>query len=421
ADVAGQGTVGTLHVGMCFGEQVFLGLSERAAATVRVHSPIALLLSVRRNAFAMSMKRHPEEAHRFASRRSEPSEDFRGRDVASLDVFRACDRRFTQEMCDIIEIRYYPGRPETATVQGAADAGQMFLVKGGSAQAEVGGKRVQQLGIGSIFGEYAMLGLTRKRAATVRATTLCVTMEIPRAGFLAALDRHPEEREHFEELATQKWHAGVRTWPIFQDTPRHLLYLVNLYAERRITLPTEWTSMGGQSLCREAAVLVLQGTITFDGEDEAHEYKDGDCINEQVLMDFPPDAGELLPQTSCEVQILTKAVFSKIMDFFPDLRDAVSKNILLSMARKAHRRLGLHKSSAELLSMSALFRSVPEELAEKLFALLRESVYRPDQAITTEGAEGDKMFFFLRGSYSLQTGADVEQDSVKTNLQRQKL
>merc|ERR1719356_866885 len=216
----------------------------------------------------------------------------------------------------------------------------MFLVKGGTATVEVGGRRVQELGIGAIFGEYAMLGLARRRAATVRATTLCVTMEIPRVGFLAALDRHPGERQHFEELATQKGDVAMRTWPIFQDMPRHLLYLVNLYAERRITLPKEWTSLGGQTLRKEAAVLVLQGTITFEGEGGVREYTDGDCINEQVLMELPPDVGELVPQSSCEVQILTKAVYEKVIEFFPEQRDAVAKNIMRSMARKAHKNFG---------------------------------------------------------------------------------
>ncbi|CAK0800223.1 unnamed protein product [Prorocentrum cordatum] len=81
------------------------------------------------------------------------------------------------------------------------------------------------------------------------------------------------------------------------------------------------------------------------------------------------------------------------------------------MARKAHKSFSGGRSSAELLGVSSLFRHVPEGLAEKLFAKLNDAIYRPDQAITIEGAEGDKMFFFLTGSYSIQTGNDVQQDA----------
>ncbi|CAK0800222.1 unnamed protein product [Prorocentrum cordatum] len=180
----------------------------------------------------MSLKRYPEEVRRFESWRERPGEDSRGRDAARLEVFRPCGHSFTQDR-DGQGHRgaVLPARPDRDRGGGGGrwpDVPREGRDHDGGGWREAGAgarRRVDLRGV-----RHARLDEER-RAATVRATTLCVTMEIPRVGFLAALDRHPGERQHFEKLATQKGNVGVQTWPIFEGMPRHLLYLVNLYAE----------------------------------------------------------------------------------------------------------------------------------------------------------------------------------------------
>ena len=69
-----------------------------------------------------------------------------------------------------------------------------------------------------------MMGIVRRRGATVRAVTLCQMLEVPRAAFLAALDMNPEGRQHFEKLTAEcsATETSAR-WLLLVDVPASAL------------------------------------------------------------------------------------------------------------------------------------------------------------------------------------------------------
>ncbi|CAK0793611.1 unnamed protein product [Prorocentrum cordatum] len=381
----GCGDVGMARMGTCFGERELIGIHSVNRSTVRVSTPFAVLLMVPQTAFGAVLSRFPDEERRVRGSTLLPSQRGRGSDVASFPCFRTCSQNFCEDLARSVEIRYYcPG--QTVMVEGAMDAAHMSVLKGGRAVVEKRGKKVADVAIGTNFGEFAMMGIARRRGATVRAVTLCQMLEVPRAAFLAALDRNPEDRQHFEKLTTQYSAAetGVR-WPLFVDTPANLLYHVNLYTDRYLTPAGSWTSRAsGAQLPEDAAVLVLQGSILVEGPgDEVLEFVDGQCFNEQVLVGFPR-SGRLVAKEASEVQIMTRETFEKVMAAHPDQRTAAERNILQEMACKAVKRLGFSHGSVGILRFSSLFRAVSDQ-----FALL-------------EGAEGDTMYLLLVGDVQVE-------------------
>jgi len=403
---AGVGLLDMACIGTCIGERTFLGLSNSAGASICAATPLALILTISQTMFKNIVMRYPQEDHQIKTGLAKGG-NARGGDVAKLKVLQHCGAQFISSVEGGIETRcYMPG--QTICVQGAADAGSMFVVKGGRAAVEVKGKVVNEMGPGVAFGELAMLGLVRRRTSTVRAATLCFMFEIPRAAFLAALDQNPEEREHFERLAAKHSVSETSvTWPIFEGAEDRLLYQVNHFAERRIAPAGAWTSRKGEPLERCCAVMVMQGTIQLlnDAGEEIEEICEGHCFNEQMLIGLPNKLGNLVPKTTVEVQIMTMEAFEKIMEDFQDDKEWVQQNVVEEIVRKAERKLGFRQEN-DVLRFSALFRSVPDSFTSIVRKQLEARLYMPGEVITEEGKEGDCMYLLVDGKAYVDAGED---------------
>jgi len=408
--VAGRGQVAEIPTGNCFGERTFLGLATKTTACVRVATPLAVVLDIPQQAFTASLTRHQTEQRHFNDMKKVPDGCQMGRLVSHIHVFQTCGHSFLHDIGRYSEMRgYMPG--QTIVVEGVIDSAQLFVLRGGQAILERHGRRVAEMQEGTPFGELAMLGIVRRRTATVRAVTFCFTLEIPRADFLACLDLHPGERHHFEQLAmlNVQTHAGNR-WPILNNVVPRVTYHLNMYAERRILFA------GDPCLMTEplngAAILILQGELkSLDSTGVVLEtLYPGECYNEQILIGIPHQSGQRrLPTTTCEVQILSKEVWDKVMAEFPDEQDRVQRNILEGLARKAEQRLGCKLGGTGILCRSAFFRAASDQFNMDIRSRLVEKLYRPGDTITNEGEEGDCVFFVLDGVVRL--GGDKEEGS----------
>jgi len=391
-----KGLTHYVHMNNCFGERTLLGTAEHADATVTVASPLALLLTINYDAFKLIIDRHPQQLKKLEQGATQSCNTG---DISKLDVLKRCGPHFIEAIVGAVQMRcYMPG--QTITIEGSIDAGSMFVMKGGRASVEVKGAIVNTLNTGTAFGELAMLGLVRRRTSTVRAVSLCFLFEIPRVAFLAALETHPEEREQFEELTMKQNLVSTNVlWSFFAGTPPRLMYLVNLYAERRITPVGVWTSRQGEPLATNAAILLLQGSLRME-DDEGNvvaEIGEGSCFNEQVLLGLPQARGKIVPKVSSEVQIMTKFTFERICNDFPDQVEQIRQKVVEEMVGKAEHRLGFQRASAEVLRLSALFRAVPDPFANHVRKLLIPRLYEPEAYITKDGEEGSSMFFILDG------------------------
>lgn len=390
--------------GSSFGEGALLGQASEQA-TVRAVTPLVLLLVVPAQPLRAILARFPMEQNRieqsFASLRLGGN---RSGDLSAVAVFRSCGRKFVRALESAMEKRcYMPG--QTIVVEGALDEGSMYVITGGRASLEVGGNIVAEFPPGTSFGDYATLGIVRRRTATVRALSCCFVDEVPRASFLHALDQHPEEREHVASLITKYGaHTASVKWRILDDhftasENEQLFYHVTLNCERRITPEGAWTSRKGEPLETEAAILVMQGVISVqdDAGQEMTELWEGDCCNEQVLLGLPR-IGHFVPKSVCEVQIMPKGVFDNIMaELGPAVAARVQHKIVEEMAQKAQRRLGYLRGSPDVLKLSAMFRSVPSIFVAKVHSGLVARMYSPGETIIVQGVPGDAIFFLLEG------------------------
>lgn len=123
--------------------------------------------------------------------------------IAQLPLFQGRDPRFVgQLLLDIAVEVFQPG----ATILKEGDSGEsMYLLNRGEVEIVVGGNVVATLRDGSVFGEIALLGVSSKRTATVRALSFCDCRVIQRRIFLRLLEIFPQERLYYEMEARRRF------------------------------------------------------------------------------------------------------------------------------------------------------------------------------------------------------------------------
>jgi len=385
-----------------------VGTFDASNGVVRAVTPIVVILKVAKTVMTAVLTRYPGEAKRLCHRDVVPTGSTLHPVIARIDIFSAAGRGFLEDAERAAGVMYYMPN-QTLCVEGSVDEAHMICLRGGQCCLDRSGKSAICLQAGSTFGERAFLGVVRRRTATIRAVTVCVTVEISRAAVLAILERHPKERKQFEQLAMQSMSAtdGIR-WPMLREASSQLSFMLNLYAERRV-LPK-----GDLNVCTsfasESVVLLMHGQLVVADADgrELEHLTPGSCFNEQVLLSVPPVPGmHYVPRTSCEVQILRKAVWDQVIDSFPQEQEKVRQSIVKVMAAKAEQKLGFSPGSTGVLLASALFRTVSAGFAEAIRPHLQEQIYEPGQTIIEDGAEGSSMYILLEGEASAQSGGST--------------
>ncbi|CAK0885934.1 unnamed protein product, partial [Prorocentrum cordatum] len=267
----------------------------------------------------------------------------------------------------------------------------MFVLLGGMVVAERDGRQLARMSPGASFGELAMLGVSAERAVTVRAMTFCFVVGVPRSAFFGALERHPDQEEHFNEvLSGSEYTTGVM-WPCLRDVPVRLLYLLDLYAERKSL--AEGDGSLGEALLDEAAVLLVDGEVgLFDerGEQASATLTAGQCYNEQILAGAPAQlAFTLVPLTHCQVRILSRQTWDKVMAEFDDERGRVEAAVLRYKAEQGERSLGHAPGGAGALRASvAFFHAASEDFMASVRALMQTRLFLPGERVTSRGGLG---------------------------------
>eukprot|EP00746_Dinoflagellata_sp_MGD_P152860 gnl/MRDRNA2_/MRDRNA2_83930_c0_seq1.p1 gnl/MRDRNA2_/MRDRNA2_83930_c0~~gnl/MRDRNA2_/MRDRNA2_83930_c0_seq1.p1 ORF type:complete len:350 (-),score=58.42 gnl/MRDRNA2_/MRDRNA2_83930_c0_seq1:31-1080(-) len=162
--------------------------------------------------------------------------------LRALPFFCDRDPEFVTELLDDVRVEvFHPG--ELILKQGSC-GDSMYILSRGTVDIVLGDKTVCQLEDGSIFGEIALLGVSSKRSATVRAASFCDCRVLHRDGFLRLLKRYPEEHAYYnkqakirlEELQKQQQvsnRSSVKSPPGFGPQPDPSELAKNLAAKLR--------------------------------------------------------------------------------------------------------------------------------------------------------------------------------------------
>eukprot|EP00929_Paragymnodinium_shiwhaense_P075939 TRINITY_DN38914_c0_g1_i1.p1 TRINITY_DN38914_c0_g1~~TRINITY_DN38914_c0_g1_i1.p1 ORF type:complete len:1466 (-),score=306.30 TRINITY_DN38914_c0_g1_i1:60-4457(-) len=401
-----------LGEGDVLGEEKFLGQSDRSYHVVRAVTPFAFVLTLQHSRYASLAKRYPKDQRSTSEILEE--KPYKGWEVSRLDVLRQCSEEFVKAIESGVELRcFLPG--QSIVVEDNADAQSMFVVQGG--QAILFNKLITSyVNAGDAFGETAMLGMVRRRTATVRAETLLFAYEISRQVFLQAVEHHAAERAHFESAAAEKRDpdAQIVAWPIFMKAPERLSYFANIHAERRITAPGAWTSRKGEPLRTDAAILVLQGCVKALDEhgQELVVLNEGSCFNEHILLGLPATDCTLIPAVSSEVQIISQDAFARILEEFPEGFAWTQQSVAEEMTTKAEERHGFQRQSINVFRFSPLFRHLSDGLSRALRTKLKARLCMPGDIITQEASGGQEMFLFVDGLAYIDAGGDADKENL---------
>lgn len=384
-EVASVGKVAELGTGTCFGERTLLGIAAEANATVRVVTPFALVLAIKRTDLQWALEKHPWEQEHFEQMKKSPQAGrISGTKVRHIEMFRGCGSGFLKVLNDSVTTSMYL-YGQTIIVEGERFPDPMMhVLTGGIVVAEQGNRPLARMSPGATFGELAMRGQSQEKKVTVRAVTMSFITCIQRSAFEKALEAFPEEKSSFslENNETEKGSERV-SWPCLRGESSRIFYLLDLYAEKASCLA------GDRRLSRapfnEAAILVLQGEVSVLDEqgNEVAVLTKGCCFNERVLVGSRAKQTErLIPITSCEVRVLTRETWGKVMSEFPHELERIRATILSYMGAQAELRLGYEPGSPSLLRAStAFFGSLSKSFAREAHDTAKTRIFEPGMDI----------------------------------------
>mmetsp|Transcript_22594 Transcript_22594/g.51710 ORF Transcript_22594/g.51710 Transcript_22594/m.51710 type:complete len:396 (+) Transcript_22594:63-1250(+) len=124
--------------------------------------------------------------------------------IGEHPLFKERNPQFVQMLASEMDIRIYcPG--ELILKEGEMGE-SAYVLHHGTVDVLAGERqaKVASLGAGTLFGEMILLGVSRKRTATIRAVDYCDCRVIPRDLFLAVLRMFPKELKYFKTLAKSR-------------------------------------------------------------------------------------------------------------------------------------------------------------------------------------------------------------------------
>ncbi|CAE8635010.1 unnamed protein product, partial [Polarella glacialis] len=157
---------GEVSASACFAvNDTLAGRAKVPGSTVRVLTPIAMVIVVTAKVLKEALERHYERKQHplDAGRMLNPVYKL-DHIVSSAAIFSKCSREFIQDLGRGAEAKcYIPG--QTLCVKAGQDVSQTFLLRNGTIILEKDGRREQDER--NVIGEMVMLGATHHRPATV--------------------------------------------------------------------------------------------------------------------------------------------------------------------------------------------------------------------------------------------------------------
>jgi len=196
--VVGQDTIGTVAAGQIFGEMTAITQLPRTATAIAKRDCSVIALDdkqfraglARQPAFALMLISIMIGRLRETIGRLRVADALQGSDAleqsAAFDPKRLSE--FVAKLSDDPPVYFDRRKP---IVQEGQAGTRMYIVLEGTVAVFLGGKVIERLGPGGVFGELALVE-QQPRMASVNAETDCSLQPVNRAAFLALVESSPE-------------------------------------------------------------------------------------------------------------------------------------------------------------------------------------------------------------------------------------
>lgn len=195
--LAGRTPIGRVRPGEIFGEMAVISGGPRSASAV-ANTPCRLI-SLDEQRFEVALKKKPMFAlmlmsvliHRLRHTISQLKSGVPGEEA--LDESRTFDAETLAELArNLTEDAPLHYQERSPIVSEGQKGTRMYAVLEGNVRVMIGGRIVERLGPGGVFGEAALIDPSAQRLASVVAETDCSLLPISREAFLQLVKASPE-------------------------------------------------------------------------------------------------------------------------------------------------------------------------------------------------------------------------------------
>eukprot|EP00746_Dinoflagellata_sp_MGD_P005261 gnl/MRDRNA2_/MRDRNA2_110196_c0_seq1.p1 gnl/MRDRNA2_/MRDRNA2_110196_c0~~gnl/MRDRNA2_/MRDRNA2_110196_c0_seq1.p1 ORF type:complete len:1705 (-),score=352.90 gnl/MRDRNA2_/MRDRNA2_110196_c0_seq1:103-5217(-) len=398
ADVEINGTkVGEFQEGTCFGEMAALGISRKRTATIRARM-ICDVRILHRHYLENAFAEFPDERRRF-----ETLAALRMRKKAQTEVpfFQKCDPEFMMALATEMDDKLYVANQCLVTEGEIGDC--MFILHKGQANVTMDGELVTVMEDGEVFGEIAVLGISKVRTATITAITDCFVQVLHRPRLVKVLKRFPHERQRFDMIAAKRieerlYQDSVRELQFFRGIPRGFVEFLDTHLERRIFFAGDKIVQEGDP-AYHFFILFSGCADIYIGGNEVGELHAGECFGEMALLKITETRGATVQARDlCDTQVITASKLFQGISLFPEQRQR-----FVELATK-RMKLNLEKLQGPSLDKIAVFEGCDELFLENIANHLQDKIYFPGDCLCREGEQGDCMFILVQGSADIEVG-----------------
>jgi len=394
-------TLKVLRNGDFFGELcVLMDIDMRTATAVT--DELSLIQYVEKNDIHNALKKYPSplaNVEMFAKQYLTGSEQNGDKDSCkSISYFQDCSPEFEAVMSDLMTDEFI--LPGQNIVREGDRSDSMVLLQKGVVEIIVMNAVVRHIEAPpvAVFGEFALLPKWDTRTATIQANTICWVKTINVDSMRGILSTNfPKDYAQIEKVAAQclcelpPSGSIYTSIPLFSRSPSRFLYLLDLFAERRI-------ANTGEVLCEETTaniplVLILRGEakVFKDGE-HICTLQSGEVFGELKALDLQIGKGtKIVCTTLCDLSLLHQQCMDKAFQEFPQERDRLMQIVMqkndiykrhsaimsanTKEARSPRGSISPKKSSSIIKGRSSVRNSISKgEEQEKRSSIKRESM-----------------------------------------------
>jgi len=246
----------------------------------------------------------------------------------SLSIFNQCEFEVIQELsATVTDVMFLP---KENIVEEGHPGDSMFVLVTGKAIIHHSGKTLATWHAGSVAGELSLLGVVRRRLATIQADCICCLWEVSRDSFDALVERYPHMKEGFAAIIKLNLESKIRervdTLPLFKSLDIPLRKNLALYSGRRAVWANDLIFKEG-SPC-DCMCIVSMGQVAVSRRGVVvGKYVEGSFFNVGNMLCFREKSYcTITAFTTCHVLFICRRTFAGAMERIPVVKAEMIKS-----------------------------------------------------------------------------------------------